>query len=44
MTVPPTEDIMLLYGEHPILLEGTITGNVGRSIKDRKVMQVFKDE
>ena len=24
--------------------EGTIIGNVGRSIKDRKVMQVFKDE
>ena len=24
--------------------EGTITGNVGRSIKDRKVMQVFADE
>lgn len=24
--------------------EGTITGNVGRSIKDRKVMQVFEDE
>jgi 23S rRNA pseudouridine1911/1915/1917 synthase len=24
--------------------EGTITGNIGRSIKDRKVMQVFKDE
>lgn len=24
--------------------EGTITGNVGRSIKDRKVMQVFKDD
>jgi 23S rRNA pseudouridine1911/1915/1917 synthase len=23
--------------------EGTITGNVGRSVKDRKVMQVFKD-
>jgi 23S rRNA pseudouridine1911/1915/1917 synthase len=23
--------------------EGTITGNVGRSLKDRKVMQVFKD-
>jgi 23S rRNA pseudouridine1911/1915/1917 synthase len=23
--------------------DGTITGNVGRSIKDRKVMQVFKD-
>jgi 23S rRNA pseudouridine1911/1915/1917 synthase len=23
--------------------EGTITGNVGRSIKDRKIMQVFKD-
>jgi len=24
--------------------EGTITGNVGRSVKDRKVMQVFKEE
>ena len=24
--------------------EGTITGNVGRSIKDRKAMQVFKDD
>jgi 23S rRNA pseudouridine1911/1915/1917 synthase len=24
--------------------EGTITGNVGRSIKDRKVMQVFSDD
>jgi 23S rRNA pseudouridine1911/1915/1917 synthase len=24
--------------------EGTITGNVGRNIKDRKVMQVFTDE
>jgi 23S rRNA pseudouridine1911/1915/1917 synthase len=24
--------------------EGTISGNVGRSIKDRKVMQVFSDE
>lgn len=24
--------------------EGTVTANVGRSIKDRKVMQVFKDE
>jgi 23S rRNA pseudouridine1911/1915/1917 synthase len=24
--------------------EGTITGNVGRSIKDRKVMQVYSDE
>jgi 23S rRNA pseudouridine1911/1915/1917 synthase len=24
--------------------EGTITGNVGRSIKDRKIMQVFKDD
>jgi 23S rRNA pseudouridine1911/1915/1917 synthase len=23
--------------------EGTITGNVGRNIKDRKIMQVFKD-
>lgn len=28
----------------PDPLEGTITGNVGRSIKDRKVMQVFADE
>jgi 23S rRNA pseudouridine1911/1915/1917 synthase len=28
----------------PDTMEGTITGNVGRSIKDRKVMQVFKDE
>ena len=27
----------------PDPLEGTITGNVGRNIKDRKVMQVFKD-
>jgi 23S rRNA pseudouridine1911/1915/1917 synthase len=33
----------LIWGV-PDLLEGTITGNVGRSIKDRKVMQVFKDE
>jgi len=24
--------------------EGTITGNVGRNIKDRKIMQVFKDD
>lgn len=24
--------------------EGTITGNVGRNIKDRKIMQVFNDE
>lgn len=24
--------------------EGTITGNIGRSIKDRKIMQVFKDD
>jgi 23S rRNA pseudouridine1911/1915/1917 synthase len=24
--------------------EGTITGNIGRSIKDRKIMQVFKEE
>jgi len=24
--------------------EGTITGNVGRNIKDRKIMQVFKNE
>jgi 23S rRNA pseudouridine1911/1915/1917 synthase len=28
----------------PDTMEGTITGNVGRSIKDRKVMQVFNDE
>jgi 23S rRNA pseudouridine1911/1915/1917 synthase len=28
----------------PDPLEGTITGNVGRSIKDRKIMQVFKDD
>jgi len=27
----------------PDPLEGTITGNVGRNIKDRKIMQVFKD-
>ena len=24
--------------------EGTITGNVGRSVKDRKIMQVYKDD
>ncbi|MGC1391603.1 MAG: RluA family pseudouridine synthase [Bacteroidales bacterium] len=28
----------------PYPKEGTITGNVGRSIKDRKIMQVFKDD
>jgi 23S rRNA pseudouridine1911/1915/1917 synthase len=28
----------------PDPMEGTITGNVGRSIKDRKIMQVFKDD
>ena len=33
----------LIWGT-PDPLEGTITGNVGRSIKDRKIMQVFKDE
>jgi 23S rRNA pseudouridine1911/1915/1917 synthase len=27
----------------PVPQEGTITGNVGRSIKDRKIMQVFTD-
>ena len=27
----------------PDPLEGTITGNIGRNIKDRKIMQVFKD-
>jgi len=32
----------LVWGT-PNPLEGTITGNVGRSIKDRKVMQVFKN-
>jgi 23S rRNA pseudouridine1911/1915/1917 synthase len=35
--------IALVWGI-PDPREGTITGNVGRSIKDRKVMQVFKDE
>jgi 23S rRNA pseudouridine1911/1915/1917 synthase len=28
----------------PDPLEGTITGNVGRNIKDRKIMQVFRDD
>jgi 23S rRNA pseudouridine1911/1915/1917 synthase len=32
----------LVWGT-PAPLEGTITGNVGRNIKDRKIMQVFKD-
>jgi 23S rRNA pseudouridine1911/1915/1917 synthase len=32
----------LIWGT-PDPREGTITGNVGRSIKDRKVMQVFRD-
>ncbi len=32
----------LVWGT-PEPLEGTITGNVGRSIKDRKIMQVFSD-
>lgn len=35
--------IALVWGI-PDPREGTITGNVGRSIKDRKVMQVFRDE
>jgi 23S rRNA pseudouridine1911/1915/1917 synthase len=35
--------IALVWGI-PDPREGTITGNVGRSIKDRKVMQVFNDE
>jgi 23S rRNA pseudouridine1911/1915/1917 synthase len=35
-------DNALVWGI-PDPLEGTITGNVGRSIKDRKIMQVFKD-
>lgn len=33
----------LIWGT-PDPREGTITGNVGRSIKDRKVMQVFRDD
>ena len=33
----------LVWGT-PDPVEGTITGNVGRSIKDRKIMQVFKDD
>jgi 23S rRNA pseudouridine1911/1915/1917 synthase len=32
----------LVWGT-PDPLEGTITGNVGRNIKDRKIMQVFMD-
>ncbi|MCX6321975.1 MAG: RluA family pseudouridine synthase, partial [Bacteroidia bacterium] len=32
----------LVWGT-PDPLDGTITGNVGRNIKDRKIMQVFKD-
>jgi 23S rRNA pseudouridine1911/1915/1917 synthase len=35
--------IALVWGI-PDPREGTITGNVGRSIRDRKVMQVFSDE
>ena len=35
--------VALVWGT-PDPLEGTITGCVGRSIKDRKVMQVFPDE
>jgi 23S rRNA pseudouridine1911/1915/1917 synthase len=34
--------IALVWGI-PDPFEGTITGNVGRNIKDRKIMQVFKD-
>jgi 23S rRNA pseudouridine1911/1915/1917 synthase len=33
----------LVWGK-PDPPEGTITGNVGRSVKDRKIMQVFKDD
>jgi pseudouridine synthase, RluA family len=33
----------LIWGT-PDPREGTITGNVGRNIKDRKIMQVFKDD
>jgi 23S rRNA pseudouridine1911/1915/1917 synthase len=34
--------IALVWGT-PEPGEGTITGNVGRNLKDRKIMQVFKD-
>jgi len=34
--------IALVWGQ-PDPLKGTITGNVGRSIRDRKIMQVFPD-
>jgi 23S rRNA pseudouridine1911/1915/1917 synthase len=34
--------IALIWGT-PDSAEGTITGNVGRSIRDRKIMQVFPD-
>ena len=34
--------IALVWG-NPDPADGTITGNVGRSVKDRKVMQVFPD-
>ncbi len=34
--------IALVWGT-PDPPKGTITGNVGRSIKDRKIMQVFPD-
>jgi 23S rRNA pseudouridine1911/1915/1917 synthase len=34
--------LALVWGT-PDPLEGTITGNVGRNIKDRKIMQVFPD-
>ncbi len=34
--------IALVWG-NPEPGEGTITGNVGRNLKDRKIMQVFKD-
>jgi hypothetical protein len=44
MTGQQIAGIMHSYGEYPIPPEGTITGNVGRSVKDRKVMQVFKDD
>jgi 23S rRNA pseudouridine1911/1915/1917 synthase len=33
----------LIWGT-PDPQEGTITGNVGRSVRDRKIMQVFEDE
>ena len=43
MTGQPIENIYALVWGQPDPPEGTITGNVGRSIRDRKIMQVFPD-